>query len=181
MRRGDAIACGMMMVLGAVWFAAAEAAYDGSGMENGLVQSGMLAVWYLPVAAMYLVKALRGEGRGAAIAAWAASFLTFGTMIAVNVWVTHFKPNTDHCHIPADQCLILELVIALLITGSTSVADRLSLGLLRKWKSRYVQLWLARRVLRLAGTMVLAVLLSITTVWALATIVGVIKLCFVGR
>ena len=167
MRKYDMLACVAIIILGLGWFVAAEVVYDGSLMEDPFLRSGMLAQLYVPLATLYFVKAVKGEGRGTAIVAWLLSFLVFWGMTAVDVWVTHFKPNCDICCIPAEHCFMVESIAATIITLLASISDVVSLRLLVKIKHPLARQWFVRRALRLVGTVLLTVLSCVVTYWVL--------------
>jgi len=164
-RQCDILACVFAIVTGLVWFAAAEVVYDGSLMEDPFLRSGMFAQYYVPLATMYLVKVIRGEKRGTGVIAWLLSFLVLWAMIAVDVWVTHFKPNCDYCCIPSNECLMMESVAAIIITALTCIADVFCLRLMRKVMFALAGLWIVRRTMRVAGTALLTWLLCMLSYW----------------
>lgn len=174
MRRYDILVCTFVIAIGLVWFTAAEVVYDGSLMENPFLRSGMFAQCYVPLATMYLVKVIRGEGLGARVVAWMASFMLFWAMIAVDVWVTHFKPNCDICHIPAKECFIMESVMAMIITAVASVSDVISIRLTRMVRPPIVGCWFVRRALRVVGTVLIAWFLSVIAYWVLYVILRMV-------
>ena len=163
----DIIACLLLIVIGLAWFAAAEVAYDGSLMEDPFLRSGMLAMWYVPLATMYLVKAIRGDGRATAILAGLLSFLVLWAMIAVDVWVTHYKPDCDICHIPANECFAMESIAALIVIVLVGISDVISARMVKKVKWPIARWWLVRRVIRLVGTCLLTLLSCVLTYWIL--------------
>ena len=179
-RRYDILACAFVIVTGLVWFAAAEVVYDGSLMEDPFLRSGMLAQLYVPLATMYLIKAVCGEGRGARIAAWLSSFLVLWAMIAVDVWVTHYKPDCDYCCIPAHECLVMESVGAVVLTVAASVSDVLAMCWIRKAACPIARLGFFRRAIRLVSTALLTWLLFMLTHWVLCAIVGIVRLFMCG-
>lgn len=62
MKRCDKIICAIAVAIGWAWFAAAQIAYDvGSPYANLALMLGMLAVWYVPPATMYLVNPSRAK------------------------------------------------------------------------------------------------------------------------
>ena len=176
MRWYDIIACAFVIVIGLVWFAAAEVVYDGSLMEDPFLRSGMFAQYYVPLATMYLIKAIGGEGRSARFVAWLTSFLVFLAMIAIDVWVTHYKPNCDYCCIPASECLMMESVGAAIMTVSASVSDVLAMHWLRKITHPLARQGFCRRAIRIVGTVLLTWLLFMLTGLVLYAIVGTIRL-----
>lgn len=180
MRRHDILACTFVMVLGLAWFAAAEAVYDGSLMENPFLRSGMLAQYYVPLATMYLVKAVGGEGWRPRVFAWLSSFSVLWAMIAVDVWVTHYKPNCDYCCIPANECLLMESVGAVALTVLAGVSDVLALHWTRKTACQFARLRFFRRAIRVAGTVLLTWLLFMLTGWALHAIACVVRAALGG-
>ena len=173
MRKYDIVACAAIIILGLGWFAAAEVVYDGSLMEDPFLRSGMLAQLYVPLATMYLVKAARGEGRGTAIVAWLLSFLVLWGMTAVDVWVTHFKPNCDICCIPAEKCFMVESMAAIIVTLLAGISDVVILRLLVKIRHPLARQWFVRRALRLVGTVLLALLSCVVTYWVVFVVLRI--------
>ena len=159
MRKNDIIACSLLVSLGMVWFVAAEVVYDGSLMEDPFLRSGMLALWYVPLAAMYLVKAAKGESRKIAVFAWLLAFLTMLAMTTADVLVTHYKPNSDHCCIPVGEDFALGAFGALVSSGLFSISDVLVMRCVRKIVHPMARQWFVRRAMRLCGTILLVVLL----------------------
>ena len=163
----DIIACSLLIVIGLAWFVAAEVVYDGSRMEDPFLRSGVLAMWYVPLATMYLVKAIRRNRRTTALLAGMSSFLVLWAMIVVDVWVTHYKPNCDICHIPAKECFAMESIAALIVIVLVDISDVISARMVRKARHPIARLWLVRRVMRLAGTVLLTLLSCVLTYWIL--------------
>ena len=161
----DTIACSLLIMIGFAWFAVAEVAYDGSLMEDPFLRSGMFAMWYVPLATMYLVKAIKGEGRAAGALAGLLAFLAFWAMIAIDVWVTHYKPNCDICHIPAQECFAMESIMALVVTVLASFSDVVSARMVRKTRHPIARFWLVRRAMRIVGTVLLTLLSCVLTYW----------------
>ena len=175
-RRYDILACAFVIVTGLLWFVAAEVAYEGSLMEDPFLRSGMLAQYYVPLMTMYLIKAINGDGRGARVVAWLSSFFVFWVMIAIDVWVTHYKPNCDYCCIPANECLMMGSVGAVVMTVLASVSDVLVMHWIRKTTCPFARLGFLRKAIRLVGTVVITWLLFILTGWVLYAIVSTIRL-----
>ena len=163
MRKHDVIACAFVIVVGLAWFAAAEVVYDGSLMEDPFLRCGMLAELYVPLATMYLIKVIGGEGRCSRAVAWLSSFLALWAMIVVDVWVTHYKPNCDYCCIPANECLLMESVGAAALTALASVSDVLAMHWTRGMSHPLARHGFCRRALRLAGTVLVTWLLFMAT------------------
>lgn len=159
MKIRDRVICALLIAVGLVWFAAAEINYDGSMRENAFVQSGMLAMTYVPLATLYLVKSIGGAGRKTDIMAGVLMFLMLWTMAAVDVWVTHFKPNCDYCHQPAGQCFAMDTIGALILTVLVCLSDAVSARLVRRVKHPIGRVWIVRRTLRVGGTLALTALL----------------------
>ena len=175
MRGYDIIACAFVIVIGLVWFAAAEVVYDGSLMEDPFLRSGMFAQFYVPLATMYLIKAIRGEGWGARVVACLSSFWVFWVMIAIDVWVTHYKPNCDYCCIPANECLMMESVGAAVMTMLANISDVIAMQWIGKISCPFARMGFLRRAIRLVGTVLLTWLLFGLTGWVLSAIVSVIR------
>lgn len=167
MKKLDIAICALTVVLGLAWFAGAEVVYDGSLMENQFWSSGMFAMFYVPPATMYLVKAVRGEGCATAVVATTLAFLVFWCMIAVNVWVTHFKPNCDYCCEPAGSCFIVESIMAVIVMAIVGFSDVVSLRIVRKMNHPFAKQWIVRRVMRLAGMIFCTCILCVVTYWIL--------------
>ena len=176
MKRYDILACAFVIVVGFVWFAAAEIVYDGSLMEDPFLRSGMFAQYYVPIATMYLIKVISGERRGSRVVAWLSSFLVFWVMIAIDVGVTHYKPNCDYCCIPANECLMMESVFAIVMTASASVSDGLVMCWLRNVVHPIALQWFCRRAIRVIGTVLLTWLLFVLIYWVLYAISSMIRL-----
>ena len=153
----DIFACSLLILIGIAWFVAAEIVYDGSLMEDAFLRSGMFAEYYVPLAAMYLLKAIKGERRGVAVAAWILAFLTLSAMMTVDILVTHYKPNSDHCCIPVGDDFAMSVFGALIISAIICVSDAIARRLVRKIEHPLVRLWVVRRTMRFAGTLLLAV------------------------
>ena len=166
-RKLDMIACSLLITIGLAWFAVAEVAYDGSRMEDPFLRSGMLAMWYVPLATMYLAKAIRGDGRAVGALAGLLAFLVFWAMIAVDVWVTHYKPNCDICHIPAQECFAMESIVAFVVTVFACFSDVVSARMVRKVRHPIARFWLVRRAMRIAGTVLLTGFSCVLTYWIL--------------
>ena len=181
MRRYDILACALVIVTGLVWFAAAEVVYDGSLMEDPFLRSGMFAQLYVPLATMYLIKAISGEGRGPRVLAWLSSFLVFWIMIAIDVWVTHYKPDCDYCCIPANECLMTGTVGAAIMTVLASVSDVLAMHWIRKIACPFARMGVFRRAIRLVGTVLLTWILSMLTGWVLYAVVSTVRLLVVRK
>ena len=169
-RRYDVIACAFVIVIGLVWFVAAEVAYDGSLMEDPFLRSGVFAQYYVPLAAMYLIKAIGGESWGSRVVAWLSSFLVLWATIAADVWVTHYKPNCDYCCIPANECFIMESVGAVVATVSISVSDVLTMRWIRKIAHPMARQWFIRRAIRLVCTVLFTLLFFVLTYTIASTI-----------
>lgn len=165
MRTFDKLVCAQIIVVGILWFLAAEFVYDGSLMEDPFLRSGMAATYYVPLATLYLVKAARGEGRRASVIAGVWTFLVLEAMMAVDVWTRHFKPDCDICHIPAGECWTMETVGAAIVTVLVVFSDAWSLRLIGKIRHPLANFWLARRALRVVVTLVLTCL-SFAATWA---------------
>ena len=167
MKKLDVAICALTVVLGLAWFAAAEVVYDGSLMEGPFWRSGMLAMFYVPPATMYLVKAVMGEGRATAVVATMLAFLVLWGMIAVDVWVTHFKPNSDYCCIPAGECLMTRSITTMILMTIIGFSDVVSLRIVRNMKHSLLRLWIVRRVMRVTGMILCAWFLCVVTYWIL--------------
>lgn len=176
MKKLDIAICALTVVLGLAWFAGAEVVYDGSLMENQFWRSGMFAMFYVPPATMYLVKAFRGEGRATAVVATTLAFLALWAMIAVDVWVTHFKPNCDYCCEPAGECFIMESIMAGIVTAIVGFSDVVSLRILRKIKYPFAKIWIVRRAMRLAGMIFCTCILCVVTYWVLYGVLRIVRL-----
>lgn len=158
MRPYDAIACTLVIAVGIAWFVAAEVVYDGSLMEDPFWRSGMFALYYVPLATIYLLKATRGECRGISIIAWLLAFLVLSAMMTADILVTHYKPNCDYCCIPVDEDFMMQIPGALVFTGLFSASDVVALRLLRKVKHPFARQWLLRRTMRVLGAIMLTCL-----------------------
>lgn len=167
MKKLDIAICALVIALGLVWFAAAEVVYDGSLMENPFWRSGMLAVWYVPIATMYLTKSAMGDGGVSAVIASAMAFLVFWAMIAVDVWVTHFKPDSDYCCIPASECFLMESISAMIIVALAGFADIVSSRLVKRIRHPIARWWLVRRVMRVIGMFLITCLFCVVAYWIL--------------
>ena len=159
MRVCDKIICALVFVVGILWFVAAEVVYDGSLMENPFWRSGMLALWYVPLATMYWVKSAWGESRKVDTLAWLASFLVLSAMMSADVLVTHYKPNSDHRCIPVGTDFASSLLGSFVFSIIVTVSDLLVLCWLRKHRHPVLMQWFIRRTIRLGGTMLFVVLL----------------------
>ena len=158
MRKYDILACSLLILIGSAWFAAAEIVYDGSLMEDPFLRSGMFAEYYVPLAAMYLLKAIKGERRGVTVAAWILAFLTLSAMMTVDILVTHYKPNSDHCCIPVGEDFAMSISFALIFSVIICVSDATARRLERKIGHPLARPWIVRRAIRFAGTLLLAAL-----------------------
>ncbi|MBO7619518.1 MAG: hypothetical protein J6T06_03335 [Victivallales bacterium] len=166
-RKLDMTVCSVLIVIGLVWFAAAEAVYDGSLMEDPFLRSGMFATVYVPLATMYLAKAIRGDRRATAIIAGLLAFLVLWAMIAVDVWVTHYKPNCDICHIPAKECFATESIAAAIVIALVGISDVISARMVRAVTWSVAGFWLVRRIMRVAGMVLFTLLSCVLTYWIL--------------
>ena len=167
MKKLDIAICALTVVLGLTWFAGAEVVYDGSWMEDPFWRNGMFAMFYVPPATMYLVKAFRGEGRATAVVATTLAFLVLWGMNAVDVWVTHFKPNSDYCCIPASECLTTESIVDVIAMASVGLSDIVSMRIVRKIRHACAKQWIVRRVMRLAGMIFCTCSLCVVAFWIL--------------
>ena len=164
MRRYDILACTFVIAVGLVWFAAAEIVYDGSLMEDPFLRSGLFAEFYVPLATMYLIKAIGGEKWTSRVVAWLSSFLVLWAMIVVDVWVIHYKPNCDYCCIPANECLLMRSVAVAILTALASVSDVLAMHWIKGVTHPLARHVFCRRAMRLVGTVLITWLLFMTTV-----------------
>ncbi|MBO7687056.1 MAG: hypothetical protein J6V72_11765 [Kiritimatiellae bacterium] len=161
MRKYDRTACALVIAVGLAWFAAAEIVYDGSLMENPFLRSGMLATWYVPPAAMYLVKCVSAEGRGSAVLAWLAAFGVMSAMVSVDVLVTHYKPDSDHCCIPVGTDFACSLLCSLIFTAIIAVSDSITMRWMRGCGQPVAKPWIVRRAMRLGGAVLFTVLFTL--------------------
>ena len=160
-RKYDRTACALVIAVGLAWFAAAEVVYDGSLMENQFLRSGMLATWYVPLAAMYLVKSVSGEGRRGAVLAWLSAFGVMSAMVAVDVLVTHYKPDSDHCCIPVGTDFACGLLCSFIFTAIIAVSDSIAMRWVRGCGRPVAKPWIVRRAMRLGGAVLFTVLLML--------------------
>lgn len=170
MRKCDIAVCIMTILIGVAWFAAAEIVYDGSMMEDPFLRSGMLAQFYVPLATMYLIKAIKGNSAAVTVCAAFAAFFAFMAMEAVNIWVTHYKPGCDHCHLELGECATASSLMAFIYIFSVSVSDAISARLVGKMKFPIMRLFVVRRFLRLLAMLVFTCVTCVATYF----IVGVI-------
>jgi hypothetical protein len=161
MRKYDMAACALVIAVGLAWFAAAEVVYDGSLMEDPFLRSGMFATWYVPPAAMYLVKCVSGEGRGSAVLAWLVALGVMSAMMSVDVLVTHYKPDSDHCCIPVGTDFAYSIFFSFVFTGIIAVSDSFVLSWMRSARLPIAKRGGVRRALRLGGTVLFAVFLAL--------------------
>ena len=174
LRNYDIASCLAVIFVGVAWFIGAEIAYDGgSPMENQLLRFGMFATLYVPLATMYLAKVVNSGRRGAAVIAGVLSFAVLWAMIAIDVWVTHFKPGCDVCCTPASECFTTESIVALIVTALVGFSDVVVMRVLRKVKHPITGFWIARRTMRVAGTVLLTCLSCVVTFWGLYAIVRI--------
>ena len=96
-------------------------------------------------------------------------------MIAIDVWVTHYKPNCDYCCIPANECLMMESVGVAVMTMLANVSDVIAMHWIRKISCPFARRGFLRRVIRLIGTVLLTWLLFWLTGWVLSAIVSAIR------
>lgn len=176
MRTFDKLICAQIFVIGILWFLAAEFVYDGSLMEDPFLRSGMAAMYYVPLATLYLVKTARGEGRRTSVIAGVWVFLVQVAMIAVNVWTTHFKPDCDVCHMPAGECFAMETVVAAIFTALVVFSDVWAMRLITKIRHPLANFWLARRILRVVATFVLTCISFVVTLAALYVVLRIVWL-----
>ena len=157
----DVTACALPIVVGLAWFAAAEVVYDGSLMENQFLRSGMLATWYVPLAVMYLVKSVSGEARRGVILAWLSAFGVMSAMVAVDVLVTHYKPDSDHCCIPVETDFACGLLGSFIFTAIMAFSDSIAKHWMRGGRRPVAKPWIVRRAMRLGVTVLFTVLLAL--------------------
>lgn len=177
MKKCDIAVCILTILVGVAWFAAAEIVYDGSTMEDPFWRSGMLAQFYVPLATMYLVKSIKGDSAKVAVCAGFAAFFALMAMVAVDIWVTHYKPNCDYCHIELGECAIMSSATAFIYIFSVSVADAISARLLGKLKHPVLRFYVVRRFLRLLATMVLTCVAGVATYCIIGVILRIVW-CF---
>ena len=178
MKKRDAIVGFIVAMLGIAWFAGAAVAYDGgSPYENRFLREGFSAIFYVPLAAMYLAKMYLRAHRSAAFAAWLVSFIVLELLAGVGIWVTHFKPDCDVCHAPASECLILWLILGFVLTGLASLSDVLLDGWLRRSRQPILDVWLVRRLTRVLGTVAITALLLACIYWIVYWIMRGVRMC----
>lgn len=172
MRRYDVVACVLAILLLLAWAAVSHVAqvfYSVSFAESPLLRCGDCAYFLLPFAAMYLVKAVKGEGLGSAIAAGMLSFAVFFALMSLDIWFPDFHPYCDE----SSGHLLLNAILGISLAVSAGVSDALVLRCLRKLPCSSARQWFVRRAIRVIGTMLLAGILTLLLCFLISRVVRI--------